>query len=139
MMVNDPNATDQTFVSNQFITKANAAQGNFGNGLIDFNSESPSPVMFPLSADCYEETCVTVQPPIVPTFNPLPLICYGNTPPLLTNTSLNGITGTWSPAVVSNTSSGTYTFTPTPPQCASTQTLNVNVNPQVSTSPLYHD
>ncbi|MFY7708834.1 MAG: CUB domain-containing protein [Flavobacteriales bacterium] len=139
MMVNDPNVTDQTFVSNQFITRANAAQGNFGNGLIDFNSEPPSPVLFPLSADCYEETCVTVQPPIVPTFNPLPLICYGDTPPLLTNTSLNGITGTWSPTVVSNTSNGTYTFTPTPPQCASPQTLNVNVNPQVSTSPLYHD
>jgi hypothetical protein len=94
-----------------------------------------------ISGTCIDTHTVTVaiQTPIVPTFNPLPLICYGDTAPLLSTISLNGITGTWSPSAVSNTANGTYTFTPTPPQCATTQTLNVNVNLQVSTSPLYHD
>ncbi|MFM7767436.1 MAG: proprotein convertase P-domain-containing protein, partial [Bacteroidota bacterium] len=70
---------------------------------------------------------VTVLPPLTPTFNAIGPICSGSTPPTLPGTSNNGINGTWSPNVISNTASGTYTFTPTAGQCASTATLSVTV------------
>lgn len=139
MMVNDPNSGDQTFLSNQFLTAANPVQGNFGNGAINFNNEPPQPISFFLSADCSAEQCVIVQPQVVPLFNPLPQICFGDLAPVLSNTSLNGVSGTWNPLPVSNTNSATYTFTPTPPQCASQQTLDIIVNANITTSPLYHD
>lgn len=75
---------------------------------------------------------VTVNPIITTTFNPIPAICAGATPPVLPTTSANGITGTWSPATVSNSATGTYTFTPGAGQCATTATLTVTVNPNVT-------
>ena len=138
MMVNDPNAGVQTFLSNQFLTSASSAQGNFGSGLINFNAEPPSPITFVLSADCFEETCITVLPTVTPSFNPIAPICYGDTAPVLPTISLNGVVGTWSPSV-SNTTSNTYTFTPTSSQCTNTQTITVTVLPQTLTTPIYHD
>ncbi len=44
-------------------------------------------------------------------------------------TSTNGISGTWNPATISNTASGTYTFTPNAGQCATSTTLSVTVTP----------
>jgi hypothetical protein len=74
-------------------------------------------------------TSVTINPIITPTFNPVAPICSGAVLPALPTTSLNGITGTWSPAV-NNTTTTTYTFTPTTPQCATTTTLTIIVNPK---------
>jgi hypothetical protein len=138
MMVNDPNAGVQTFLSNQFLTAANSAQGNFGSGAIDFNAEPPSPISYMLSADCFEETCITVIPTVTPTFTPIAPICYGDAAPVLPTTSLNGVAGTWSPSV-SNTTTGNYTFTPTLSQCTNTQTLTITVLPETLTTPIYHD
>ncbi|HPB02768.1 MAG TPA: T9SS type A sorting domain-containing protein, partial [Bacteroidales bacterium] len=49
-------------------------------------------------------------------------------------TSLNGITGSWSPAVISTASTGTttYTFTPDAGQCAEITTLDVEVGTSIS-------
>ena len=70
---------------------------------------------------------ITVNSETVPSFvSPAP-ICSGDTAPVLSNTSNNGITGTWSPAVVDNMNSATYTFTPDSGQCASVVTLDVQV------------
>lgn len=72
---------------------------------------------------------------VTPTFNPIAPFCSGTTPaPTLPLTSNEGITGTWSPTVVSNTTSGSYVFTPNPVlfPCATTQTLNVTVRPLVT-------
>ncbi len=78
---------------------------------------------------------VTVTPPgTVPTFNAVTPICSGATAPVLPTTSTNGITGTWSPATVSNTTTTTYTFTPGAGQCAVTTTLIVTVNPPVTST-----
>lgn len=74
---------------------------------------------------------VTVIPKTVPDFPAVPAFCSGSAAPVLTNTSPNGITGTWSPATVSNTTSGSYVFTPNPTECATNQTLNIVVNPLV--------
>ena len=72
---------------------------------------------------------VTVNPNVTPTFDPIPAVCYNSTPiPTLATTSNNGITGTWNPTTISNTTSGTYTFTPNPNQCAATTILSVTVN-----------
>lgn len=138
MMVNDPNALDQTFVSNQFLTRANNGEGNYGNGFIDFNAAAPNPVSYFLNADCFQETCVTMQPQVVPVFNAIPSICFGGTAPVLPTTSTNGINGTWT-GPVSNTATGNYTFTPTPPQCATTTTTTVTVRPQVITNLINHN
>lgn len=70
---------------------------------------------------------VTVTPQLVPSFiSPAP-ICSGTTAPILSNTSNNGVTGSWLPALVSNTASATYTFTPDSGQCAAVVTLDVQV------------
>ena len=80
-------------------------------------------------------TSVTITNSITPTFNAIPAFCAGTTAPALPVTSTNNITGTWSPAIINNSSSGTYTFTPNPGQCAVTATLNVTVN--ASTTPTF--
>lgn len=70
---------------------------------------------------------VVIQNIIVPTFTQIAPICSG-TPlsPILT-TSLDGIAGTWTPAL-NNTSTTTYTFIPVVGQCATTTTMIITVN-----------
>ncbi|MDR6969688.1 hypothetical protein J2X31_003726, partial [Flavobacterium arsenatis] len=71
---------------------------------------------------------VIVTPSVVPAFNPIAPICFGQTLNPLPTTSNNGITGTWSPAL-NNSATTTYTFTPNAGQCATTATLTITVNP----------
>ncbi|MDR6969424.1 gliding motility-associated-like protein [Flavobacterium arsenatis] len=75
---------------------------------------------------------VTVSPIATPTFNISNTLCSGTTAPLLPATSANGITGTWSPAIISNTTDGSYVFTPNAGQCSSSFTLNVTVTNSIS-------
>ncbi|MCZ8145159.1 fibronectin type III domain-containing protein [Flavobacterium sp.] len=72
---------------------------------------------------------ITVDPGVTPTFVTPSPICPGAPAPVLPTTSGNGITGTWNPATVSNTATGTYEFTPDPGQCASNVTLTITVLP----------
>ena len=66
------------------------------------------------SASARATAWVQVYPSTIPLFDPIGPICYGSTPPALPATSTNfNIPGTWEPASVSNTESGTYTFHPT--------------------------
>jgi len=67
------------------------------------------------------------NPVIIAKFNKIPPFCEGTTAPSLPTTSLNGLTGTWNPSVISNTTSGSYTFTPNPNQCGIPVTMNVTV------------
>ena len=69
---------------------------------------------------------------IAPVFSPIAPFCNGSTAPVLPTISTNGITGTWSPATVSNTAGGSYTFTPAAGQCAVPLTINITVNPSVT-------
>ncbi len=80
----------------------------------------------------YEKTVtVTVNQPIIPTFNPVNPICLGETLNALPTTSLNGYTGVWSPAL-NPTVTTTYTFTPTSGQtCVTTANLTITVNQPV--------
>jgi gliding motility-associated-like protein len=74
---------------------------------------------------------VTITSRVLTDFALIPSFCSGSTAPILGATSPNGVSGTWSPATISNTTSGSYLFTPNATECATTQTLNVVVNPVV--------
>tara|TARA_B110000046_G_scaffold132620_1_gene139070 strand:- start:995 stop:3832 length:2838 start_codon:yes stop_codon:yes gene_type:complete len=69
---------------------------------------------------------VTVTPLIIPTFTEIGTICIGDTLPELPSTSINNITGSWSPTI-SNAASAEYTFTPNDGQCALDTTMTVTV------------
>lgn len=70
---------------------------------------------------------ITVDSVTVPTFNAVAAICTGDNLSALPTISLNGITGTWSPAL-NNTATTTYTFTPAAGQCSGTASLTITVN-----------
>ncbi|MCH1471984.1 MAG: hypothetical protein L7T85_05390, partial [Flavobacteriaceae bacterium] len=72
-----------------------------------------------------EEIEVTVSDAVISDFLPIADICPGDAI-VLPSTSTNGITGSWSPAV-DNTTTTTYTFTPDPGQCATSESMTVNV------------
>jgi len=74
---------------------------------------------------------VNITPRTIPDFPPIPTICQGGSVPVLAATSPNGISGTWSPLVVSNTAGGSYTFTPNAGQCATNLVLNATVATQI--------
>lgn len=102
-------------------TVSTSALGTFTYTFIPNPSEcvTPAPVQLFI-------TVVAVTTPNFPTYT----FCTGKTPvPTLNTTSPNGVEGTWSPAVISNTQSGDYTFTPNTVinQCAKTQVIHVTV------------
>jgi gliding motility-associated-like protein len=71
---------------------------------------------------------VVIESPVTPTFTAIPDVCQNAPAPALLATSLNGISGTWSPAVsTANAGTTTYTFTPNANECANTTTLNITV------------
>jgi gliding motility-associated-like protein len=70
---------------------------------------------------------VVVKDIIYPDFDISVEICAGDTPPILENTSPNGIEGTWFPTIINNTSDGVYTFTPNPNQCAEIQEVFITI------------
>ncbi len=72
---------------------------------------------------------VTVNPNVTPSFNQVAAICSGQSFTLPT-TSLNGISGSWSPNL-NFTTSTTYTFTPFSGQCGTTTTMLVTVNQSI--------
>ncbi len=72
---------------------------------------------------------IIVNPVIQPTFILDTDLCSGDIVNPLQNTSIEYVIGTWSPQILSNTTSGIYTFTPTLGQCAVTSTYFVTVNP----------
>jgi gliding motility-associated-like protein len=77
---------------------------------------------------------VTITPNTIPLFTQLGPFCSGTTISVLPTSSINGISGAWSPAI-NNTATTTYTFTPTAGLCATTQTMNIAINQ--STTPTF--
>jgi hypothetical protein len=49
------------------------------------------------------------------------VLCENSTAPVLPTTSDNGITGSWSPSIISTMATGDYSFTPDTGQCSSSQ------------------
>lgn len=81
---------------------------------------------------------VTVAPLTVATFTQIPSICQGQTPPALPGTSGNGISGSWTPAAIDNSTPGTaiYTFTPSSGQCAAGTIMSITVHPMPVVNPV---
>ena len=82
---------------------------------------------------------ITVNDGIIPLFDGTAIpafICNGMTLSPLPSTSMNGITGNWSPAL-SNTATTTYTFTPDAGQCATINRLTINVIQPVTKNETY--
>ena len=114
-------------------TSTNGIIGTWNPAIVS-NTASANYVFTPNSGQCARTTTlsVTVNQNVTPTFTAISPICSGAVPPVLPLTSNNAITGTWNPATISNTLSGTYTFTPNSGQCATSTTLNVTVNPNIT-------
>ena len=112
-------------------TSLNGITGSWAPALN--NSATTTYTFTPNAGQCATTTTliITVNPNITPTFNAVAAICSGGALTALPTTSLNGITGTWSPAL-NNTATTTYTFTPTAGLCATTTTLTITVNPNVT-------
>ena len=77
---------------------------------------------------------ITVTDQITPTFAAIAQICQNSPAPLLPLTSTNGITGTWNPATINTSTTGTsnYTFTPNAGQCGTTALLSVTITNQIT-------
>lgn len=105
------------------------------------NPNIPNPVFSPTVTTTYtvtisdvcgdttvEEFTLSVLPVEDPVFNPIAAICAGDALAPLPTTSLNGITGSWSPAF-DNTQTTLYTFTPNANECTEATTLLIEVIP----------
>ncbi len=116
-------------------TSSNGITGTWSPAVVS-SSTSATYTFTPSVGECAIPATftVTVDPNITPTFTfgVSLIICAGGAVPPLPNTSTNGITGTWNPAVVNNSASGTYTFTPDAGQCALPATFSVTVNPNIT-------
>ncbi|WP_447636549.1 T9SS type B sorting domain-containing protein [Flavobacterium microcysteis] len=114
-------------------TSPNGIPGTWNPAVVS-NTTSGSYVFTPSAGQCASSVTlnVTVSTSITPNFPTALSICTGSTAPVLNTTSPNGITGTWNPAVVSNTTSGNYVFTPNAGQCATNVTLNVTVSNSIT-------
>ncbi len=117
-------------ISNQFISRANAGENDYGKVVVDFSKAAPNPVSYAPSISCYAETLVTVNPSTKPTFNIPTQLCFKKTPPVLPTSSIEGITGTWTPSAVDSTFAGTYIFTPATGSCAFNDTVNITIVPR---------
>ena len=82
----------------------------------------------PNAAGCIAKQVIQVNvlPQTVPNFQNL-IFCKGDPTAVLSTTSPNGITGTWSPSIVDTNADGNYLFTPNSFQCASNQTIAVAI------------
>ncbi len=112
-------------------TSSNGLSGTWSPTSIDTSIIGPTNYTFTpdgtLPCAIPTTVVVTISNPILPDFAPIPSICAGTTVPSLGTIAPNGITGLWSPTTIDNANSGSYVFTPDAGQCATIQTLNVNV------------
>ncbi|MDD3004448.1 T9SS type B sorting domain-containing protein [Flavobacterium sp.] len=116
-------------------TSTNGISGTWAPALN--NNTTTTYTFTPNASQCATSTSltVTVNSIITPTFSAVSPICQGETLAPLPTTSINGITGTWSPAL-DNTTTTTYTFTPNVGECATTQTLTIVVNAVGAITPI---
>lgn len=99
MITNEPptSGSPTTFLSNQFLTRANSGESNYGDFPITFGSATPDPISVSLSGtECYSETCATIL-----SLPSQPGAITGNSTPCIganlvyTVPIVSGITYTW--------------------------------------------
>ena len=109
----------------------NGITGSWNVPQID-NTTSGTYIFTPDAAQCANTSTltVTITPNQTPAFSLTDTYCIGDMAQVLTTTSDNGITGTWSPTTI-NTSAATtstFTFTPDGSGCSTNFTLPITVN-----------
>ncbi len=130
-VVDNPNVTGE---SNQASAQSSISQTLTSTSLI---AETVTYSVTPTLGACNGQTFnidITVNPTTSPSFNPIGPYCSGVIISPLPTSSLNGISGTWSP-VLNNTATTNYTFTPTSnsaPVCASNLNITLTINPVVT-------
>ena len=79
---------------------------------------------------------ISISAPIVTAFTQVDPICINGTAPILSGTSDNGITGSWTPSTVNTATIGTglYTFTPDPGICATSASMDIVIDPATQAS-----
>ena len=94
------------------------------------NIQTTTYTFTPTTGQCASTTTLLItvnSTPTLPTFASVAASCVGTTLSALPTTSLNNVTGSWSP-VLDNTKTTTYTFTPTAGQCATNATLTIQMD-----------
>lgn len=110
------------------ITSNNGIQGTWSPSI---NNTATTTYTFTPNAGQSATTAtmtIVVNPKITPTFNQIAPINSGDILSPIPATSLEGITGIWTPKL-NNTQTTVYTFTPTFGLCASSTTITIIVNP----------
>ncbi len=94
------------------------------------NMETTTYTFIPNENLCSDQTTfeIEITSEIIPTFEPIGPFIAGTQISALTNTSLEGISGTWNPAL-NNTSTTNYTFIPDDGQCAITTVMTIIIQP----------
>jgi len=113
-------------------TSPNGISGIWSPAIIN-NTTDGTYTFTPNVGECAENVVlrVTIANQITPDFSYGTTYCENDAVPLLAITSPNGISGTWSPAIMSNTRSGRYTFTPNAGQCAINFILDVTITSKI--------
>jgi gliding motility-associated-like protein len=117
-------------------TSINGITGNWTPAVINTTILGPSDYIFtPDAGQCGVEYTMTIviDDEITPEFAQIGPLCLNSTPPALPTTSINGITGSWTPAVINTTILGAsdYIFTPDAGQCAAELTFTVVIDSPV--------
>lgn len=118
-------------------TSLNGITGTWDPPVINTTVPGTFPYLFtPGPDECGLDTTImiTINSLVMPQFAIADTLCQYSQAPILPGTSLNGITGTWSPAWISTNNPGTttYTFTPNDPtQCGLVYYLNITVLEEV--------
>jgi hypothetical protein len=97
------------------------------------NTATTTYTFTPSSGQCAnpKTVTITINPKTTPTFTAVGPFCQGSTLTALPTTSINGISGTWTP-VLNNSATTTYTFTPTAGQCANPATMSIVITPKIT-------
>jgi gliding motility-associated-like protein len=112
----------------------NGFGGTWSPAVVKTNAVGKFPYKFtpdPAPGLCLKDTTIWIEVSnsITPLFTLPSSLCQNDLPPVLPPISGNGITGTWSPAVINTSSVGqtTYTFTPDPGQCGITFSQKITI------------
>jgi gliding motility-associated-like protein len=122
------------------LTAPNGINGTWTPAVVD-NLLSGNYLFTPDPTVCAntQNLTVLVNQPTIPDFADL-TICINSTAPVLNSSSPNGVSGTWSPAIVDVTASAPYVFTPVANSCAVPQTIQVVVNqPQLNNAVITYE
>src|SRR5437762_988483 len=116
-------------------TSGNNITGVWNPATINTSTAGTTPYTFtPDAGQCgaIATMDIVITNQITPAFTQVGPLCLNSTAPLLPTTSNNNITGTWNPAVISTTASGSYVFTPDANQCAAPVTMDIVITNQIT-------